>query len=513
MSEATPAAPRLTWAALEATLADGVPPGVTAPRVTPGTDAASLGIGIVHFGLGAFHRAHQAVYTEDAAAAAGDTRWGIFGVTGRSDTVVRQLQPQDGLYGVLTRDAHEKSLRLVGSIRDVAWPGDRSGDVVEVIAAPTTHLATLTLTERGYPRGADGALDEADPDVAADRLVIARELVGAQPPEASRTPLGLLVRGLARRYREGGSGFTVVCCDNLAHNGAVVGSLVRALAAGTDAGFENWLTASVSFPSTMVDRITPATTDADHSLARELLGLEDAGLVVAEPFTQWVIEDHFAGPRPPWELAGAILTDDVAPYETAKLRVLNATHLLLAWAGMLRGYRTIAEAVADPQLRAIARATIDDDILPTLVAPAGLDLATYRDTVLARFANPALAHTTAQVGSGGSLKLPNRVVGTVLDRLAAGEVPRGLAFVVAAWAAVIGASLEPGGPALDDPAAVELQQRLGSAAALRDDPDAAVRRLLGCAVFPDAIAQHAGFRAAVVQQLAVVHALTERTPS
>ncbi len=509
MSEATPAAPRLTRAALAASRARGLPTGVAPPRM----DAASLGTGIVHFGLGAFHRAHQAVFTEDAAAAAGDTRWGIFGVTGRSDAVVRQLQPQDGLYGVLTRDAHESSLRLVGSIRDVAWPGDRSGDVVDIVAAPMAHLATLTLTGQGYPRAPDGTLDEADPDVAADRVVIARELVGAQPPEASRMPLGLLVRGLARRYREGSGGFTVVCCDNLAANGEVVRALVGGIAAGCDAGFENWLAASVAFPSTMVDRITPATTDADRALARELLGLDDAALVVAEPFGQWVIENDFAGPRPPWELAGAILTDDVAPYETAKLRVLNATHLLLAWGGMLRGHGTIAEAVADPRLHAIALATLDDDILPTLVAPEGLDLAAYRDTVLARFANPALAHTTAQVGANGSQKLPNRVIGTVLDRLAAGQVPRGLAFVVAAWAAVIAASLEPGGPALDDPAAEELRARVGRTARLREEPDAMVRRLLGCAVFPDEIAQHAGFRAAVVEQLGVVQALRERNPS
>jgi len=506
MSEATPAVPRLTRTALAAARAEGLPSRVTPPR----TDAATLGIGIVHFGLGAFHRAHQAVFTEDAAAAAGDTRWGIFGVTGRSDAVVRQLQPQDGLYGVLTRDAHEKSLRLVGSIRDVAWPGDRSGDVVDVIAAPTTHLATLTLTEQGYPRAVDGALDAANPDVAADRVVLARELVGAQPPEASRTPLGLLVRGLARRYREGGGGFTVVCCDNLAHGGAVVRSLVHALASGSDAGFESWLAASVTFPSTMVDRITPATADADRALARELLGLDDAGLVVAEPFGQWVIEDDFAGPRPPWELAGAIITDDVAPYETAKLRVLNATHLLLAWTGSLCGYRTIAEAVADPRLRELARTTIDDDILPTLVAPAGLDLPAYRDSVLARFANPALAHTTAQVGANGSQKLPHRIVGTVLDRLAAGEVPRGLALVVAAWASVIAASLAPGGATLDDPAAEELRARVGSAEALRAEPDAVVRRLLRFSVFPDAMS-HPGFRAAVVEQLATVHSIVEGT--
>ncbi|AYF98398.1 mannitol dehydrogenase family protein [Protaetiibacter intestinalis] len=499
MTAGTPVA-RLSRATL-----DGLPPGArtSGPRVDP--DA--LTIGIVHFGLGAFHRAHQAVFTEDAAAAAGDTRWGILGVTGRSDTVVRQLQPQDGLYGVLTRDAHESSLRLVGSIRDVAWPGDRSGDVVETVAAATTHLATLTLTERGYPLTAEGRLDETAPGIPEDRVLVARELAGERSAEASHTPFGLLVRGLARRYRQGGAPFTVVSCDNLADNGAVARRVVAGFAATLEPGFGDWLTASVSFPSTMVDRITPATTPGDHAIAEGLLGLTDAGLVVAEPYGRWVLEDAFAGERPPWELAGAVLTDDVAPYETIKLRVLNTAHLLLAWTGRLRGHATIAEAVGDPELRELARRTIDDDILPTLVAPVGVDLAAYRDAVLDRFANPALAHTTAQVGSSGSQKLPIRVVGTVLDRLAAGAVPHGLAHLVAAWIALAARSTLPGGPALDDPGAGELRARIGGPDALRTDPASAVRRVLAwVAVFPPELAAHTGFRDAVVAELTGIEA-------
>ncbi|MFT4030591.1 MAG: mannitol dehydrogenase family protein, partial [Protaetiibacter sp.] len=410
-----PVVPRLT----RATLA-GLP---STPEVRPPAVHGPLAVGIVHFGLGAFHRAHQAVYTEDAIAASGDTRWGILGVTGRSAEVVRQLQPQDGLFGVLTRDAHESSLRLVGSIRDVAWPGDRSGVVVEAVAAGTTHLATLTLTEQGYPVAAHGGLDLDRPEVAADRELIGRELSGEAADAASRTPIGLLTRGLARRYRRGGRGFTVVCCDNLIDNGTVVRELVTALAAGVDPGFDAWLADAVAFPSTMVDRITPATTDADRAEAERLLGLRDEGLVVAEPYGQWVIEDRFAGERPPWELAGVVFASDVAPYERAKLRVLNASHLLFAWAGALRGHRTIAEAAADGPLREHALRMLDDDVLPTLEAADGLGLAEYRDSVLARFANPALAHTTAQVGGNGSQKLPNRVVGTIVDRLAAGAVP------------------------------------------------------------------------------------------
>lgn len=494
---------RLTRATLAATT---LPASVTPPALDP----ESLTVGIVHFGLGAFHRAHQAVYTEEAAAAAGESRWGILGVTGRTDTVVRQLQPQDGLYGVLTRDAHNSSLRLVGSVHDVAWPGDRSGDVVAAVAASTTHLATLTLTEQGYSLAPGGGLDHQDPGVVHDRTLISRELAGDSPGEASHTPLGLLTRGLARRYRTGALPFSVVCCDNLADNGLVVRGLVLALSDNLDAGFVSWLRTSVAFPSTMVDRITPATTPDDREAALEMLGLRDDGLVVAESFAQWVIEDSFASDRPAWELAGAILTHDVAPYETMKLRVLNTTHLLLAWTGLLCGYGTIAQAVADPRLRELARNVIDRDILPTLKAPEGIELGAYRDSVLERFANPALAHATAQVGSNGSSKLPNRVVGTIVDRLSAGVVPHELAFMLAAWIAVIAASVKPGGPELDDPVADELRARVGAPDALRNDPRPAVRRVLGFeAIFPPAIREHAGFETAVVDQCERVYALVD----
>ena len=475
---------------------------------SPALDPDSLTIGIVHFGLGAFHRAHQAIYTEDAAAAAEETHWGILGVTGRSDTVVRQLQPQDGLYGVLIREAHASSLRLVGSVRDVAWPGDRSGDVVETLAAPTTHIVTLTITEQGYPLARGGGLDMGVPGVAEDRQIVANELRRPDAVAASRTPLGLLTRGLARRFRAGGSPLSVVSCDNLASNGAVLRTLILALSDGLDDGFSAWLRSDVAFPSTMVDRITPATTAADRDEALALLGFEDQALVVAEPFAQWVIEDSFAGPRPPWELAGAIITHDVAPYETVKLRVLNTVHLLLAWTGLLCGHRTIAEAVADPRLRTIVHDAIDDDILPTLTAPQGIDLRSYCENVLERLANPALAHTTAQVGSGGSLKLPNRVVGTILDRLAAGAVPRQLAFMLAAWLVVIATSSEPGAHGLDDPAAEELRARVGSLTDLSRDPLAAVQRLLSFhEVFPEWISSHEGFAVAVANELPRVEAL------
>jgi len=407
--------------------------GVTVPAVDP----ADLGTGIVHLGLGAFHRAHQAVLTEDAVTATGDTRWGILGVTQRSARVADQLAPQDGLYGVLTKGATETSLRVVGTMRGVAFPGAETSQVLATIAAPTTHVITLTVTEKGYRRAAGGGPDLADPDLAADLAAL-----GSGSDTAARSPIGMLVRGLARRHRADAGPLTVVCCDNLSDNGAVLASLVDAVLAatpGSDA-LRAWVAESVRFPSTMVDRIVPATAPAHRAEAEALLGLVDEGLVVGEPFSQWVVEDSFAGPRPAWEAAGALLTADVAPYERAKLRVLNASHSTLAYLGALRGYATIAQAVADPDLEAAVRALVDDDVLPTLAAPEGMDLARYRDDVLDRFANPNTGHTTVQVAMDGSQKLPQRLLGTVRDRLAAGAVPVAAAGTIAGWIAYVRAA-------------------------------------------------------------------------
>lgn len=484
-----------------------VRPGVTGPHVDPET----LTIGIVHFGIGAFHRAHQAVFTEEAAAATGATCWGIMGVTGRSDSVVRQLRPQDCLYGVLERGSDSTSLRLVGSVRDIAWPGTDSDRVAEMIARPTTHIATLTITEKGYLRAADGDIDVSLDSVRRDVDIIRGELAGESGLPASTTPLGLLVRGLARRFRRGGEPFTVLPCDNLIDNGPttrrLVTSLVTAAGVGAD-GFADWLAASVTFPSTMVDRIVPATSGQDRLLAAEMLGLHDEALVVAEPFRQWVIEDRFAGPRPAWELGGAILTADVAPYERVKLRVLNGAHSMFAYLGALKGHATIAQAVADASLRDAVLSVLDDDVLPTLEAPDGLDLEQYRDSVLQRFANPSLAHTTHQVCMDGSQKIPFRFLSSAADRLKAGQLPLGLALALAAWIAFIASTSDAGGPVLDDPLAATLQAAVGSTDALASDPAAAVDRVFAIEeVFSAAVSGSPEFRAAVVSRLSDVRAL------
>lgn len=493
--------PRLSAATWAARTAHGLPDAVTGPAVDP----RDLTIGQVHLGIGAFHRAHQALCTEDAAAAAGETGWGLLGVTQRSARVAEQLAPQDGLYGVLTAGADGSALRVVGSVRDVAFPGRETARVLDTVAAPTTHVVTLTVTEKGYRRATDGGLDVAAPDVAADLGSATTELT-RDDEAAALTPLGLLVRGLVRRHRTTGAPLTVVCCDNLTDNGTVLAGLVRQGLAAVPGGdrVAAWVEESVRFPSTMVDRIVPATTDAHRAEATGLLGLHDEALVVGEPFFQWVVEDAFAGPRPAWERAGAQLTHDVAPFERAKLRVLNAAHSALAYHGALRGHATIADAVADPDLEALVRALVDDDVLPTLAAPDGVELTGYRDQVLHRFANPRTGHTTVQVAMDGSQKLPVRLLGTVADRLAAGAVPHAAAHVLAGWVAYVraastGALTVAGRPVtLDDPLAARLAE-----ATAGPDPVGGVLALRE--VVGEDVASSTAFRDAVT---AALHDLT-----
>ncbi|WGL51092.1 mannitol dehydrogenase family protein [Nocardioides sp. BP30] len=422
-------------------------------------------VGVVHLGIGAFHRAHQAVFTEDAALAAGEDDWGICGITQRSATVLDQLVPQDFLYSVLERGGDDR-VRVVGQVADVLFAAESPAQTRSAIADPGVSVVTLTVTEKGYRRRADGGLDLADPAVAAD-------LSGA-----SSTAVGQLVRGLQARARGDAGPLSVLSCDNLAGNGGVLRRLVRefcaALPDGEGEAIGGWVEEHVAFPSSMVDRIVPATSAPDRALVAQRLGVTDHGVVVAEPFRQWVIEDDFAARRPAWELAGAELVDDVAPYERLKLRTLNATHSLLAYLGALRGHATIAEAVADEELRGWAEGFIREDVAPTLAAD-GLDVLAYGGQVLDRFANPALRHRTAQVAMDGSQKLPLRVLPTVRARLDAGATPEGGALIVAAWMAYVARCRDGGAFVLEDP----LAERLLTAVGDRDDAAGIVDALLG----------------------------------
>lgn len=455
----------------------------TAHRLPAGVlhvEPARLAVGIVHLGVGAFHRAHQAAIVDETIEATGDERWGIAAVTMRSEQVVEQLGPQDGLYSVVERGAGARSPRVIGAIREVLSAPREPDAVVSRIADADVAIVTLTVTEKGYRRdGRTGGLDLSDEGVIGD--------LEGQPPV---TTIGLLVRGLDRRREAGAGPLTVVCCDNLPENGAVVRRLVADfVSASGDDDLSDWIAANVTFPSTMVDRITPATTPADLDAVEAALGVRDLGTVVAEPFRQWVVEDRFAGPRPAWEAAGVQIVDDVVPWEAAKLRLLNATHSLLAYTGIALGIGTIADAVALPVLRAAAERLQRDEVAPTLTAPDGLDVRAYGDTILDRFANPALRHTTRQVASDGSQKLAPRLAETIVGCLDGGRSPRAAALAVAGWMRLVAT----GSDDLSDPAAGRLTAAVDGLASSRRIVDALLAQ---SDVFPARLAQ-GGFPALV----------------
>jgi fructuronate reductase len=421
----------------------------------PRIDPRGLGVGIVHLGIGAFHRAHQAEFTEDAVAARGGD-WGICGVTQRSPAVVEQLMPQDGLYTLLTRGPSAVDARVVGAVREVLFAG--SDPVVARLADPAVRVVTLTVTEKGYRHDpTSGRMRRDDPLTASDAR--------GGPP---RTVVGQIVRGLEARMRDDAGPVTVLSCDNLSHNGRTLAALVDDFVTLVPAGrpLASWIAENVRFPSSMVDRIVPATTAADHAEVRRLIGLDDEGAVVTEPFRQWVIEDDFTAGRPAWDAAGALFTDDVTPYEVMKLRMLNGAHSALAYLGALAGCDTIASAMAHEAFATVAHRLMHDDARPTLdPPPAGIDLDEYTGQLLDRFANPALHHRTVQVAMDGSQKLPQRLLSTLRARRAAGESPRWVALAVAAWMRWVWADrLDDGSPrVLDDPLAPVLQQAVSGA--------------------------------------------------
>ena len=388
----------------------------------PAYDPTRVTVGIVHLGLGAFHRAHQAVFTDDVLAR--DPRWGILGVSMKTPRSTSLLAAQDGLYALLVKGNDESSVRVIGALRETAFAGAGSAALVDRIADPRVTCVSLTVTEKGYCHDpASGRLDFAHPDIVHD----------VAHPGAPVSAPGLLVAALdARRTRDSGA-LNIVCCDNLPHNGRVVEGLVRELAQRRDASLVDWMEAHTAFPGTMVDRIVPATTDADIAEVERRIGVHDAAPVVAEPYNQWVIEDRFVAARPAWESAGATLVREIEPFEKLKLRMLNGSHSTLAYLGYLSGYDTIAKAASDPALAVFVEQQMTEEIAPTLVAPPDVRIADYGAELMQRFRNPALPHRTRQVAMDGSQKLPQRLLGTIRDNLVAGRPIERLALSVASW--------------------------------------------------------------------------------
>jgi fructuronate reductase len=388
---------------------------------------AAAPVRIVHLGLGNFFRAHQAWYT---AAAPDAAHWGIAAFTGRSTGLAESLTAQEGLYTLITRAATGDSGQIIGSVSR-AHSGPDTAALIGYLIDPAVAVITLTVTEAGYARGSDGLLDRSDPDVVAD-LAVLREVTdrhGAVPPLRT-TPARLVAALRARRVAEAGP-IAIVPCDNLPENGRVVAAVVLDFATDLDPSLAGWIRRNVSFVTTMVDRITPATTAGDVAAAERLTGLVDVAPVVTEPFREWVLSGEFPAGRPAWEAAGATFVPDIAPFEERKLWLLNGGHSLLAYLGSPRGHATIADAMADPFCRSTLLAWWGE-AAPFLTLPTA-DVAAYQASLIDRFTNPAIAHRLAQIGTDGSTKLPVRIV-PVLRRLrSAGSVPPAAVLMLAGW--------------------------------------------------------------------------------
>ncbi|MEM6384805.1 MAG: mannitol dehydrogenase family protein [Pseudomonadota bacterium] len=443
--------------------------------------------GIVHFGPGAFFRAFNAIYTHDAMAEAGGD-WGIVAVSLKSEKARTQLAPQGGVYTAVERGFEGDTPSLITSVTDVMVAPEDPQAVLDVLVDPRIRIVSLTVTEKGYGHDpASGQLDFGDADIAAD----------LNSQMAPSSVLGLLVAALGLRRAANTPPFTVLSCDNLPANGKLTRQLVVEFARHLDPELAAWIDGNVAFPSTMVDRITPATTDADREALSNRTGTRDLAAVFHEPFRQWVIEDDFPTGRPAWEKAGAQFVSNVEAHETMKLRCLNGTHSALAYLGFLAGHDTIAETIAAPGFAEFCQHLWQYEILPTVPLPEGEDLAAYTDQLLTRYRNPNIRHRTWQIAMDGSQKLPQRILAPIRENLARGGLPEGLCLVVAAWMRYVGGTDE-GGHTIDvrDPLAARLKEASCSA------PDSAgkVAGLLNVAeVFGSDLPQSEMFRETVLK--------------
>jgi fructuronate reductase len=411
--------------------------------------------GVLHLGAGAFHRAHQAVYTDD-------TDWGITVAAPNSRGVIDALAEQDGLFSVATLGPEGASMRVVGAIADTVHIASERERAVDLVAAETTHVVTLTVTEKAY-----------------------RDPAGVP---------GLLAAGLAMRAAQGGPPLTILCCDNLPDNGKTTRAAVQPL---LDDATRDWAEGNVAFPSSMVDRIVPASTQATYERALADLGVTDLAAVEAEPFTQWVIEDDFAGPRPPWD---ATYTHDVAGWERLKLRTLNGVHSTLAYLGALADVETISETLALPGAESFARWLIAEQIAPSLTPPDGQDTVAYGEGVLERFHNPGIRHRCLQIAMDGSQKLPQRLFATIAD-LAEAHVDLDLiALPVAAWTRFCAGRSDDGAELpLDDPLKDVIRQSLAAAGG---NPAARIDAILGLhQIVPPTVAENHQLRRAAAKWL------------
>lgn len=429
---------------LSSSLLTAVPADVQRPAY----DRSALKTGIVHLGIGAFHRAHQAYYTEAVLNRFGGD-WGILGASLRSPTVRDQLAPQDGLYTLVERSSERERLQIIGAVQSVLVGPDNPAALIAEMADPQVKIVSLTVTEKGYCHDpATGNLNVEHPDIIHD----------LQNLQAPRTAIGYLVAALAQRQQMGSKSFTALSCDNLPNNGATLSNVVQQFAERVSPDLAQWIERNTLFPCTMVDRIVPATTDEDRAHLTEHLGVSDEGVVVAEPFTQWVIEDRFVDGRPEWEAVGAELVSSVEEYENIKLRLLNGSHSTLAYAGYLAGFDYISEVMSEPAFDNLISRFMAREAGETLAVPTGFDLLHYQSQLRERFRNTALKHRTWQIAMDGSQKLPQRLLYTLRDQLRGRGNIDIICLAVAAWIRYV-SGVDERGDAIDvsDPLASRLR--------------------------------------------------------
>jgi fructuronate reductase/mannitol 2-dehydrogenase len=383
---------------------------------TPSYARDALVPGVVHIGVGGFHRAHQELYFDELAQR-GVTDWGVIGVGLHSRAMKDALEPQELLYTVVERDADADEARVVGSLIRYLYAPEDPGAVLEALTDEQIRLVTLTVTGSGY-----------DLELQADAIRADQD-----HPERPSTFAGFLVEALDRRRRAGTAPFTVLSCDNVPSNGEAARDALLEYARGRDPQLAGWIESEVAFPSSMVDRITPETTDETAQLVQRQFGLEDRSPVVTEPFRQWIVEDHFGNQRPPLDAVGVQFVPDVAPYELMKKRLLNGSHCALGYLGVLAGHGTTADALADPVFREYVQRLMGEEVAPLLDAVPGIDLDEYQRTLLERFANPKINDALQRLCRRGSTKMPSYILPSIREAMEAGRPHTLLTLAVAGW--------------------------------------------------------------------------------
>ena len=453
-----------------------LPSGVQIPHY----DRSKVVPRIMHIGVGGFMRAHQAIYSDDLLA--DDSGWGYCGVgLLPQDARIRDaLRSQDCLYTVVKRDTAGDRARVIGSVVEFLFAPDDPQAVLEKMASPDCRIVSLTITEGGYYiHQGTAQFDEHHPDIQWD-------LSHLHEPASS---FGYLLEALDRRRRRGLPPFTVLSCDNIQGNGGVTRRMLLAHAELRDPGLRGWLEQNGAFPNSMVDRITPATTDEHRALVREKFGIDDAWPVTTERFKQWIIEDHFPQGRPAWERVGAQITDDVRPYEKMKLRLLNASHQAICYSGMLLDFAFAHEAMAEPLIKGLMTTMMDLEVTPLLTQPAGIDLAHYKAQLVERFANPAIRDQLARIGSDGSVRIPKFILPSAAEQLRRGGPIARLCFTVASWLRCLSRTSDTGRPlAISDPMEALLRDRAPT------DATGPESLLATREIFSAEVAEHPAFR-------------------